>query len=347
MAVTGFRIEHSLDDKDRWIKLIEQAIAGEVSDIHLANGQPVYWRSLGKLSPQADFIPRQDWLDKVVFDYLGLTAEQLTRLHGERDLDLAYSYNGRRFRGNVYYQQGGLALALRLLPANIPTLADINAPKALRDMAVTLPKGLILVCGATGAGKTTTLAAFLNEINQREARHIITLEDPIEYILPPAKSFISQREFSNDFSRFDKALRSALREDPDIIMVGEIRDEGTLRTALMAAMTGVLVLGSLHTGGAVDTARRVENMVALNEQEIIRGQLAEVLVGIFSQELVLRADGTRTALTEVLLGTTAVKNLIRQGKLSQLEAGMMSGQAMGMQTREMAERELRRQGMID
>lgn len=206
--------------------------------------------------------------------------------------------------------------------------------------------GLALVCGATGTGKTTTLAALIEQINRTRHVHVITLEDPIEYVFPPACAFLSQREAGRDFTSFPAAVRSALREDPDILLVGEIRDRATMEAALMAATTGVLVLGTLHTRGAAETPLRVESMFPPDVRDAVRAQLADVLTGIFAQRLLPRRGGGRVAAFEVLMATPAVRNILRQGSCSQLTSVMMSGAAQGMQTAEMAETMLRAKGML-
>jgi len=241
--------------------------------------------------------------------------------------------------------QDGVGLALRLLPARIPTPEEIGMPAALRVLSAARD-GLALVCGATGAGKTTTLAALIEAINQTRCAHIVTLEDPIEYIFTPAQSFLSQREAGRDFSSFPNAVRAALREDPDILLIGEIRDRATMEAALMAATTGVLVLGTLHTRSAAQTALRVESLFAADVRDAVRAQFADTLTGIFAQRLLPCVNGGRAAAFEVLTATPAVRSILRQGSYGQLASVMMSGAAHGMQTAEMAEAALRAKGRI-
>lgn len=310
--------------------ILQEGIRREASDIHLAANQRPFFRELGVLMPSADDNLTAEFMQEL--SYVMLNNQQRQKLASKRELDFSYEFNHRRFRGNFYYQQGSLALALRLLPDKIPTLAEINSPKALNNL-LNAEQGLILVCGRTGSGKTTTIASFLNAINDTRPVHIVTLEDPLEYIYQPNKAFISQRELGRDFISFSAALRAALREMPDIILVGEIRDTATMRTALMAAETGMLVVGTLHSRKADEVVARIEGMFAAAEQTIIRAQLAEVLAGIFTQQLVSGVDGKRVCLTEVLLANTAVKSLIKQGKYSQLESVMLSQGSCGMQTR--------------
>lgn len=317
-------------------------IEREVSDIHITVGQRIFFRELGELRPYSEAAVRAELMEKAIAQLL--TAKQYERLVSARDIDFSYELDGRRFRGNAYYQQGNVALALRLLPANIPSLEDINSPLALKRL-VGAEQGLIIVCGPTGSGKSTTLAAYLNELNKTRA-HIITLEDPLEFIYPPDRAFISQRELGRDFHSYPGALRAALREMPDVVMIGELRDSETMRTALMAAETGMLVLGTLHSRRAAEAARRIESMFPAQEQELIRSQLAEVLTAIFAQQLLPAATGGRVCLSEVLLADTAARSLIRQGKYGQLDSVMLSHGAAGMQTREMAASALFRQGRI-
>ena len=313
-----------------WLPLVRAAIGVEASDIHVTAGQAAWLRRAGVLTRQGSVQPTE----AVLWDVLVrlLTDAQRQTLRQQRMLDFSWAYDGRRFRGNAYFQQGVPALALRLLPARIPTLAEIGAPPALVSL-VTAEQGLLLVTGKTGAGKTTTLAAFLDAVNHSRAAHIITLEDPLEYLYQPEQCFISQREYGRDFLSFAEALRSALREAPDIILVGEIRDAETMRMALMAAETGVFVLGTLHAARASEAALRIAGFFPLVEQEMVRAQLAEVLTGIFAQRLVPAAAGGRVATLEVLLATPAVRSLIRQGKYAQLDSAMLG--RGGMQTGDM------------
>lgn len=226
-------------------------------------------------------------------------------------------------------------MAIRLLPNRIPSLEELGAPKAWQKMKE-IDRGLILVTGRTGSGKTTTLAAFIEELNQKKSYHIVTLEDPVEYVFTPEQCFFSQRELGRDFLDFNLALRSALREAPDVILVGEIRDAMTMKTAMMAAETGIMVLATLHTSSVEETALRVEGLFPLSEQDIVRAQFAAVMVGIVSQSLLPGTRGGRVNVSSVLLADPAVRNIIRQGKYSQLGSVMLSHQQQGMQTRDKA-----------
>ena len=330
-----------MDEKNLWETIPLRMIGDEASDLHIAPRQQVCVRRDGALQAER-FTPSAAFVEMLLHEML--TEEQRAAV-GVRDVDFAWTYAGRRFRGNVYRMQEGAGIALRLLPARIRTPAEIHMPPALQALTEARD-GLALICGATGAGKTTTLAALIEAVNQTRSAHIITLEDPIEYVFSPAHSFLSQREAGRDFAAFPDAVRSALREDPDILLVGEIRDRATMEAALMAATTGILVLGTLHTRSAAQTALRVEGMFPVEARDTVRAQFADVLTGIFAQRLLPGTGGGRIAAFEVLCATPAVRNILRQGSYAQLSSVMMSGAAQGMQTAEMAEKALRAQGWI-
>ncbi len=321
---------------------VQAAIAREASDIHMTAGQAVWLRVDGQLQP-LDMRPDDAWMRRAL-DLL-LTAEQQTELGARRELDFSWERQGRRFRGNAYIQQGHTALALRLLPGRIPTLEDIGAPAAMRRL-VQARQGLVLVTGRVGSGKTTSLAALLDAMNHTRSLHIITLEDPLEYIYEPDRCFISQRELGRDFLSFAQGLRSALREAPDVVLVGEIRNRDTMETAMMAAEAGILVFGTLHASSAAEAPLRVEGFFPLAERDIVRSGLADVLAGIYAQRLIPAAAGGRTAITEVLLPLPAVRGLLRQGKYTQLPSVMLSHQREGMRTFTVAADELYAQHRI-
>ena len=318
------------------------AIAREASDVHITAGQAVWLRVDGQLQP-LDMRPDDAWMRRAI-DLL-LTAEQQTELSGRRELDFSWERQGRRFRGNAYIQQGHTALALRLLRGRIPTLEAIGAPAAMCRL-VKARQGLVLVTGRVGSGKTTSLAALLDAMNHTRSLHIITLEDPLEYIYEPDRCFISQRELGRDFLSFAQGLRSALREAPDVVLVGEIRNRDTMETAMMAAEAGILVFGTLHASSAAEAPLRVEGFFPLAERDIVRSGLADVLAGIYAQRLIPAAAGGRTAITEVLLPLPAVRGLLRQGKYTQLPSVMLSHQREGMRTFAVAADELYAQRRI-
>jgi len=331
-----------MDEQMQWEEILRRAIAAEASDLHIAAEQYVQMRCDGVLCA-AEMMPSAAFMRALVRSML--SAEQQAALTAQHDVDFSWQYEGQRFRGNAYGVRDVPALALRLLPARIRTPEEIGMPASMRALC-SAREGLALICGATGSGKTTTIAALLEEINQVRAVHIVTLEDPIEYIFAPRRAFISQRALGRDFLSFSAGIRSALREDPDILLIGEIRDRETMETALSAAATGVLVLGTLHTRSAAQTALRVESMFPADVRDAVRGAFADTVTGIFAQRLLPCTSGGRVAVIEALCVTPAVRNMIRQGHYAQLDSVMMSGAAQGMQTAAMAEAALRAEGRI-
>jgi twitching motility protein PilT len=276
-----------------------------------------------------------------------LAGEMWDTFLEERDLDFSFNWeNQARFRGNAYHQRGSVALSLRLIPYRIPSFDDLGLPDGMRQW-VELPQGLVLVTGPTGSGKSTTIAAMLDAINEHRACHIITIEDPIEYVHRHKKAAVSQREIGIDTDSFARALRSALREDPDVMLVGEMRDPETIQTALTIAETGHLVFATLHTNDAGQAIDRIVDVFPGEKQSQIRVQLAASLTGIVSQRLLPRIDGGRVAAFEVLVATFAVRNLIREGKGSQLRNVVSTGAKWGMQTLESHLSELVTRGVVD
>lgn len=310
-------------------EFIMQAREMDASDIHLTVGQPTVVRVNGELRKF------QELSDQVVNRTILsiLTAEQEKALTEGNDVDFSFELkNGARQRVNVFRQGGRLACCIRLLNQNIPTLDELKMPPVLLDLAIKR-RGLVLVTGPTGAGKSTTLAAMIEHINKTRACHVITIEDPIEYRYAQEKATIHQREIGRDVPSFSYALRSALREDPDVILIGEMRDYETISLAMTAAETGHLVFGTLHTSSAAQTIDRIIDACPIHAQEQVRSQLANMLQGIIAQVLVPRADKKgRVAAVEVLLGTDAVKNMIRSNKIPQMESTMGNARASGMQT---------------
>ena len=264
-----------------------------------------------------------------------LSEEQLSLFYTGKDIDSAYTdWNGNRFRINVYRQQGKPAIAMRLLKNDIPTIDQLGLPQVLKELA-DLPRGLVLVTGPTGSGKSTTLAAMIDYINRRKSRHILTLEDPIEYIYTPKQALINQREINRDVTDFKTGLRSALREDPDVILVGEMRDFETISLAITAAETGHLVFSTLHTIGAANTIDRIIDTFPTNQQSQIRTQLATVLKASISQVLVPKADlSGRVAIHEIMLMNDAVANQVRENKIYQIASSIQTGSRQGMLTLE-------------
>ena len=299
------------------------------SDIHISQGLPMQFRIHGVLQP-APIQPNDDDTRTLILSMMDESHREA--LQDERlDADFAITApDGTRCRANVFMQQNRLAATLRLLNDQIPTLAQLGLPPVLQKLADE-PRGLILVTGPTGSGKSTTLAAMIEHINESRAEHILTIEDPIEYVYQGRRSLIHQREVGADVRSFASALRSALREDPDVILVGEMRDYETISAAVTAAETGHLVMSTLHTIGAAQTIDRIIDVCPAGAQNQIRGQLAAVLRGVITQQLLPLAGGRgRCAATEILVGTDAVANLIREGKCYQIPSILQSGAALGM-----------------
>lgn len=315
-----------------------------VSDIHMSSGMPLLFRIHGNLT-QAPVQPSKEETDQMLYGMLN--EKQKEELGQGYDIDFALqTSDGNRQRVNVFCQQGEAAATIRLLNSHIPTLEELHMPLKLYELAEE-PRGLILVTGPTGSGKSTTLAALIEHVNQKKPVHIITIEDPVEYKYDSKLALIHQRETGKDVISFASALRSALREDPDIILVGEMRDYETISAALTAAETGHLVLSTLHTTGAAQTIDRVIDACPSGSQNQIRTQLAGVLKSVVTQCLMPTADGQgRIAGTELLLGTDAVGNLIRESKTHQMSSVMQSGNASGMHTLNMDLVRLVSQGRI-
>lgn len=311
-------------------ELIRVAREKNCSDIHLTVGLSTMFRVNGQLEHCGFKLSDQDVHDLIMSM---LDDEQKKRIAAREDLDFAFNtQNGTRQRVNVFYCMDRLCAVIRLLNNEILTLEELGLPSVLLSLAQE-PRGLVLVTGPTGSGKSTTLASMINYINERKAVHILTIEDPVEYIYTPQMATIRQREVGKDVSDFHTALRSALREDPDVILVGEMRDYETISAAVTAAETGHLVLATLHTTSAAQTIDRIIDSCPPHAQNQIRSQLASVIRGIVTQTLVPLASGDgRIAATEILLGTDAVTNLIRTNKCHQLETLMLSSTNIGMQT---------------
>jgi twitching motility protein PilT len=310
--------------------LVEYARAGDCSDLHITSHQPPTFRKLGELFIGPFEGSREEYRALILSLLNGFQQEEL---QSGKDLDFSFQdANGHRYRVNVYRQQAELAAAIRVLRNDIPTLADLQLPAAITKLAEQ-PRGIVLVTGPTGSGKSTTLAAMIDYINEKRRAHVITIEDPIEYVHRSKNCLVHQRELHRDVASFSDALRSAMREDPDVILVGEMRDYETISAAVTAAETGHLVFSTLHTTGAAQTLDRIVDVYPSHSQGMIRSQLSGVLRGVVTQTLVPRADRSgRIAATEILIGTDAVLNLIREGKYHQLGSTMQSGAAAGMHT---------------
>lgn len=324
--------------------LMALALREGASDLHLAAGSAPMIRRGGEIHslglPVLDAAAMQGLLGQL------MSAQQLKAYATLQDLDFCVALPGQgRVRVNAFVQLQGAAAVLRLIPATVPSLATLQLPDVFRQIAER-PAGLVLVTGPTGSGKSTTLAALVDHLNSQRGVHILTLEDPIEFIHTPARSRVSQREIGRHSPGFTQALRAALRQDPDVIMLGELRDLDTIRLALSAAETGHLVLATLHSRSAASSIDRLVDVFAAEEKALVRTMLAESLQAVVAQVLVRQVDGGRVAAHEVLLATPAVRNLIREGKVGQLYSAMQTGAAIGMQTLDSCLQGLVRRGVI-
>jgi twitching motility protein PilT len=306
------------------------------SDLHVAAHSPPLVRVHGELHPLEDVAPLDADATQQLL-YRILSTEQQKRLEIERQIDMSYAISGvARFRVNVFFQRDAVGAAFRLIPYKILTLEELRLPTSLHEMAQR-PRGLVLVTGPTGSGKSTTLAALIDEINRNRAGHILTIEDPIEFLHRHRRCLVNQREIGTDAKGFAEALRAALRQDPDVILLGEMRDLETISTALTAAETGHLVFATLHTRGAAGTIDRIIDVFPSEQQGQVRAMLASSLEGVVTQTLLPTADGQgRVAALEILIPDYAVRNLIRQRKLEQIYSVMQTGTQRGMQTMEQA-----------
>ena len=320
-------------------------ISAGASDLHITTGLPPMVRVHGKVQP-LDYPPLTGQLTReMVYDIL--SNDQRQRLESEWELDFAYTLpRVARFRVNVYFQRGSIGAAFRTIPHEIRDFKELGLPNAIEGMADT-PRGLVLVTGPTGSGKSTTLASMIDKINQERAEHIMSVEDPIEFLHTHKKCIVNQREVNQDTKSFAQALKHVLRQDPDVILVGEMRDLETIGLAISAAETGHLVFGTLHTQDAPQTVDRIIDVFPPGQQGQVRAQLAIALQGIVTQTLLPKRDGKgRVAACEILVPTPGVRNLIREGKNHQIYSAMQTGGKFGMQTMDAALVELVRKGAI-
>jgi twitching motility protein PilT len=317
-------------------ELLEQMVALGASDLHITVASPPAFRVRGHIqrAEEYDLLTPDDTRSLL---YRVLSSEQQKQFELKRQLDFAYAIPGlARFRVNVYYQREAVGAAFRLIPQEIKTMEELRLPPVLHQLTA-LPRGLVLVTGPTGSGKSTTLASIIDEINRTRPEHILTVEDPIEFVHRHKKCIVNQREIGPDAMSFGEALKAALRQDPDIILVGEMRDLETISTALTAAETGHLVFGTLHTQSAPSTIDRIIDVFPPAQQEQVRIMIANSLQAVVTQALLPTADGNgRVAALEILLPDDAVRNLIRQAKIEQVYSVMQTGTARGMQTMEQA-----------
>lgn len=325
-------------------KLLDLAIERKASDLHLTVGVPPTIRIDGKLVAVPEESPlTSETVSKLIQSFM--TQEQLERLKLRKEVDFSFGYQTTRFRTNTYFQKGNLAASLRLISKQIKSIAELGLPPLLEKF--TSPsQGFFIITGPTGHGKSTTLAAMVNHINHSRSEHIVTIEDPIEYVFEHDKSIISQREVGSDTNSFARALRSALREDPNVVLVGEMRDLETIDAALTLAETGHLVFTTLHTNSAAQTADRIIDVFPPHQQQQVRMQLANVLLGVASQRLLPRTSGGRVAACEIMVANSAVRATIREGKTHQLPNIIQTSAAEGMITMDKVLAELVSKGEI-
>ena len=312
-------------------ELLAFSVKNKASDLHLSAGLPPMIRVHGDVRRINVPALEHRQVHGMVYDIMN----DGQRKHYEENLECDFSFeipNLARFRVNAFVQQRGAAAVMRTIPSKVLSLEDLKAPKSFADIC-DQPRGLVLVTGPTGSGKSTTLAAMINHINDSEYGHILTVEDPIEFVHESKKCLMNQREVGPHTLSFSNALRSALREDPDIILVGEMRDLETIRLAMTAAETGHLVFGTLHTSSAAKTVDRIIDVFPAAEKEMVRAMLSESLRAVISQALLKTKDGTgRVAAHEIMIGTPAIRNLIREAKVAQMYSAIQTGQSLGMQT---------------
>jgi twitching motility protein PilT len=321
-------------------------VARRASDLHLTAGSQPLVRVRGRLTRVEEY-PELSPQDTREIVYSILTGDQRQRLETDWQLDFAYAVPGHaRFRVNAYYQRGAIGAAFRLIPFGLTSIDDLGLPSSVHEFTKR-PRGFVLVTGPTGSGKSTSLAAMIDEINETREEHIMTIEDPIEFLHAHKKCMVNQRELGSDAQSFGLALKAALRQDPDVILVGEMRDLDTISTALTAAETGHLVFATLHTMDTAQTIDRIIDVFPAHQQGQVRVQLSVALQGIMTQQLLPTADGSgRVVATEVLVPNPAVRNLIREGKTHQIYSVLQTSTAAGMQTMDASLATLVRQGRI-
>lgn len=326
-------------------ELLAFVVKNKASDLHLSAGLPPMIRVHGDV--RRVNLPDMD--HREVHDMIYDIMNDLQRKQYEEFLECDFSFeipNLARFRVNAFLQQRGAAAVFRTIPSRVLSLEELFAPKIFAEIA-TQPRGLVLVTGPTGSGKSTTLAAMVNHINENDYGHILTIEDPVEFVHESKRCLVNQREIGPQTLSFANALRSALREDPDVILIGEMRDLETIRLALTAAETGHLVFGTLHTSGAAKTIDRIVDVFPAAEKEMVRSMLSESLRAVISQALLKTKDGSgRVAAHEIMIGTPAIRNLIRENKIAQMYSSIQTGQSLGMQTMDQCLLDLVRRNVI-
>ena len=325
-------------------QLLKTVVKQNATDLHLVAGSPPALRIDGKIVRVKSNELSAEEVQSLCYSVI--TDEQKARFETHRELDFSFGIkNTARFRGNLLYQRGVVSGIFRRIPIEIPDLETLQLPSVINEVA-TFPNGLVLVCGPTGSGKSTTMAAMIDYINKEMAKHIITIEDPIEFVHQSRKSLIKQREVGMHTLKFDNALKAALREDPDLILVGEMRDKETVNTALKAAQTGHLVMGTLHTNSAVKTIERILNLYSAEEQHSMRVALSESLVCVVAQGLCKTTDGKRAAFHDILINTESVKEYIKEGQYDEITTIMNRSEFDGMTTMNKALLKLYQEGRI-
>jgi twitching motility protein PilT len=325
-------------------QLLAFSVKNKASDLHLSSGVPPMIRVDGDMKRINMPALTHKEVHSMVYDIMNDKQRKAYEEFYETDFSFEIPKLAR-FRVNAFNQNRGAAAVFRSIPSVVLSLDDLNAPKIFKDISMQ-PRGLVLVTGPTGSGKSTTLAAMINYINDNRPDHIITIEDPIEFVHESKRCLINQREVHRDTLGFSEALRSALREDPDVILVGEMRDLETIRLALTGAETGHLVFGTLHTSSAAKTIDRIVDVFPAAEKDMVRAMLSESLRAVISQTLLKRVGGGRIAAHEIMIGTPAIRNLIREGKIAQMYSAIQTGQASGMQTLDQNLKELLQKGLI-
>jgi twitching motility protein PilT len=325
-------------------QLLAFSVKNNASDLHLSAGVPPMIRVDGDVKRvNMPALTHKD-VHSMIYDIMN----DKQRKDYEEFLETDFSFEIpklARFRVNAFNQSRGAGAVFRTIPSDILTLEDLQAPIIFKDISM-YPRGIVLVTGPTGSGKSTTLAAMVHHVNENKPDHILTIEDPIEFVHESKRSLINQREVNRDTLGFSEALRSALREDPDVILVGEMRDLETIRLALTAAETGHLVFGTVHTSSAAKTIDRIVDVFPAQEKEMVRSMLSESLRAVISQTLLKRTGGGRIAAHEIMIGTPAIRNLIREGKIAQMYSAIQTGQGQGMQTLDQNLQELMAKGLI-